>query len=407
MDHQKKLEKMTQKVRLLEKMLEDKTRNLYYKNKDLLDSKSFVDNIIKSMVDTLIVLDSEANIQKINQATLDLLGYQKNELVGEPVDKIFAKEDWLKESALEELAKTGHINNTEKGYITKQGKKIPVLFSGSVMHDKNKRIQGIVCVAKDLTEQKETAGELRKAKEAAETASQAKSSFLANMSHELRTPLNTIIGYCEILTEDLEILVEKELIAPIFLTQLQKISSSGAHLLRLITDILDISKIEAGKADLFVEEFEIKMLIEEIISASQSLIDSNNNKMDFDIPKEIGTMKADITKVRQCLYNLISNSAKFTENGAITLKIKKDLFNGKDCILFSVSDTGIGMTKEEVNRIFKTFTQADNSITRKYGGTGLGLTITKKLCELMGGEITLKSKKGAGTTFSIKLPIKP
>lgn len=251
----------------------------------------------------------------------------------------------------------------------------------------------------DLTE-RERAEELYVAKQAAETSSRTKSQFLANMSHELRTPLNAIIGYSEMLVEDAE---ESEL--ENFIPDLQKIHQSGKHLLGIINDILDLSKIEVGRMDLYLETFDTAELIEDIIATVQPLVTKNGNTLKTHFPQDAGSMYADITKIRQNLLNLLSNANKFTDRGTLTLTVTRYENKGEGWIRFQVSDNGIGMTFEQQSKLFQPFTQADPSTTRKYGGTGLGLAIAKKTCEMMGGDITVKSQPGQGSTFTIELPI--
>lgn len=242
--------------------------------------------------------------------------------------------------------------------------------------------------------------ELHRAKEAAEAASQSKSAFLANMSHELRTPLNAIIGYSEMLQEEVSDLGQDDL-----LPDLKKIQSSGQHLLGLINDILDLSKIEAGKMELHLETFDIPAMIHEVSATIHPLVQKSSNTLVLNCPDDFGVMHADLNKVRQGLLNLLSNASKFTENGLITLTVQRGVArSGKEIISLSVTDSGIGMSAEQMDKLFQAFTQADASTTRKYGGTGLGLSITRRFCELMGGDVQVASEPAKGSTFTIRLP---
>ncbi len=238
--------------------------------------------------------------------------------------------------------------------------------------------------------------ELQIAMEKARSASQAKTDFLAKVSHELRTPLNAIIGYSEMLMEEAEDDGLKT-----YLDDLTKIHSSGDHLLTLINDILDISKIEAGKMELYLEEFNLKDFISQIVSTTQPLVEKNRNELVVDLDESIGTLRNDETKLRQVLLNLLSNAAKFTEAGVIKLKVSKTT---RDRVKFELSDTGIGMTSKQLKSVFEEFMQAETSTSKKYGGTGLGMPISKKITDMMGGNIDIKSKVGEGTTFTITIP---
>ncbi|HLK65280.1 MAG TPA: response regulator [Bryobacteraceae bacterium] len=242
--------------------------------------------------------------------------------------------------------------------------------------------------------------ELQVLMEAAETANQAKSQFLANMSHELRTPMNAIIGYSEMLTEEAQDLGQED-----FIPDLNKINAAGKHLLALINDILDLSKIEAGKMDLYLEAFSVHDMVRDVVTTMQPLIDKNANQLVVDVAPEIAAIRADLTKVRQGLFNLLSNASKFTKGGKIELRVRSEQVGSRSWVAFHVKDSGIGMTQEQAGKVFEAFTQADASTTRKYGGTGLGLTITRKFCELMGGNITVESELGKGTTFTIRIPV--
>jgi len=281
------------------------------------------------------------------------------------------------------------------------------------------RIQRHDKVLREVNEQ------LASSQQLALAATEAKSQFLANMSHELRTPLNAIIGYSEMVQEELEEVGQVR-----FIPDLQKIHAAAKHQLSLINDILDLSKIEAGKMSLFLESFDIAQTVRDVVTTVQPLIAKNNNRLDVDCSEALGTLRADQTKVRQVLFNLLSNATKFTENGLIQLKASRTqadqpsgngqghallpgsppsdaslTFNHQSCVTFAVHDTGIGMTREQLGRLFQAFTQAENSTTRKYGGTGLGHAISRKFCQMMGGDLTAVSELGKGSTFTARLPV--
>ncbi len=251
----------------------------------------------------------------------------------------------------------------------------------------------------DVTDRKRDEAALREARAAAEAANVAKSQFLANMSHELRTPLSAVIGYAEMLGEELEDVGQADL-----LPDLRKIESSARHLLGLINDVLDISKIEAGRMTVSAERFEVADLLDDVAAATGSLVGRKRNRFVLDAPDGTGAMEQDQIKIRQCLLNLIGNAAKFTEDGEIGLAVRRGRRPDGDWMTFAVSDTGIGLTEEHQAKLFQRFSQADDTTTRKFGGTGLGLAITRAFCEKMGGSIAVESAFGAGTTFTIALP---
>ena len=265
---------------------------------------------------------------------------------------------------------------------------------------------GIVSVFTDITDLMsremqlaETVEHLREARDQAMQATQAKSQFLANMSHELRTPLNAIIGYSEMLEEDARDRGDEESVA-----DLNKIHSAGRHLLSLINEILDLAKIEVGKMDLYLEDVDLAALLDEVTSTILPLVESRGNTLQRDLEDDLGFVRTDQTKLRQMLLNLLSNAAKFTENGQVKLTVRREMREGDTWLVFAVEDTGIGMNSEQLARVFDEFAQADASTTRKYGGTGLGLSISQRFCRMLGGTIEVSSEPGKGSVFTIHMP---
>ena len=245
----------------------------------------------------------------------------------------------------------------------------------------------------------EATEELAESRDAANEANKAKSAFLANMSHELRTPMNAIIGYSEMLMEEAE---EQEDTAAT--DDLKKIHEAGTHLLALINDVLDISKIEAGKMEVYAETFDVASMIDSVKATTETLARKNNNRLHVHVDNAVGEMHSDSLKVRQALFNLLSNAAKFTHDGEIQLEVELERTSGIDWVRMSVADTGVGIPREKMDLIFREFSQADETTTRDYGGTGLGLSISRRFCQMLGGDITVVSKVGEGSTFTIRLP---
>jgi PAS domain S-box-containing protein len=319
-------------------------------------------------------------------------------------------------TALQEGTWSGEIvlRHQEDGHL------IPVSIVGIIHRTPDGIPTHLSAIMRDITTQKQAQAELQQAKDAAEqaqhaaeAANRAKSTFLANMSHELRTPLTAIIGYTELLQEDAQELGYTEL-GP----KLGRIHASGTHLLAVINDILDFSKIEAGKMELYLESFEVASLINDLLVTAQPLVEKNGNSLQLHCTADLGMIQADTTRLRQVLLNLLSNAAKFTKNGTISLTVERETTNSKGteeqgnggddftpAILFKVSDTGIGMTPDQVEHLFEAFSQADSSTTKKYGGTGLGLAISRRFCQMMGGDITVESEVGRGSTFIVRLPV--
>jgi signal transduction histidine kinase/ActR/RegA family two-component response regulator len=252
-------------------------------------------------------------------------------------------------------------------------------------------------VAEQSCNHLKAAQELREAKDLAEAGSRAKSQFLANMSHELRTPMNAILGYSEMLMEDA---LEASNVG--WHRDLSRINTAGQHLLGLINDILDLSKIEAGKMELYLEQFDLQEMIDQVVVTIQPLLNKHSNQLIVHRDPALTTVYADLTKVRQILFNLLSNATKFTDRGTIILTLEYETQTKDLCI--RLADTGTGMTPEQMENLFEAFSQADSAIHRRYGGTGLGLAITRYFCEMMGGSISVTSQPNQGTTFTVYLP---
>src|SRR3979490_964998 len=252
---------------------------------------------------------------------------------------------------------------------------------------------------KEILHRKQTQEELLKAKHVAEEATRAKSTFLANMSHELRTPLNAIIGYSEMLEEETRESGKSDSVQ-----DLRKIQSAGKHLLSLINDVLDLSKIEAGKMGLHLETFEVSHVIEEMVTTLQPAATKNGNSIQVHLADKVSTMRADVTKVRQILFNLLSHACQFPGHGTVAVDVDRIRFEDREWIQFQVRDTGIGISAKQKENLFQEFAQADASIARKYGGTGLGLAITHRFVQLMKGRINVESEPGRGAIFTVQLP---
>jgi PAS domain S-box-containing protein len=285
---------------------------------------------------------------------------------------------------------------TEYRVFRPDGTLVRLVSRGRVLVNREGRARKLIGTVQDVTAQKETEQALRRARDEAQEASRAKSLFLANMSHELRTPLNAIIGYAEMVQEAAAEMTPAEIAA-----DLGKIHGAGRHLLALINDILDLSKIEAGKMDLELETVPVGPLLAEIAEGFGALTAPRGNRLELDVPPGLPALCTDATKLRQCVLNLLANANKFTQAGRIRLAAEQ----ADTQVRIRVADTGIGMDAETQSRLFQDFVQADPSTTRKYGGTGLGLAITRRFCQLMGGDVTVESAPGQGATFTITLPV--
>ncbi len=335
----------------------------------------------------------------INPAFERITGYPSAVVKGQYLDFLCGPE--TDTGTLQQLHATldeGREYQGEVRYYRRDGTPFWCTLSINPVRGPGGQVTHFVGLLTDITERKLGEEALRVAKEAAEDANQAKSRFLANMSHELRTPLNAVILYSELLQEEAG---DRGLHD--FLPDLEKIRAAGKHLLALVNGVLDLSKIEAGKMELFLETFDVPTAIGEVVTTVEALARKKENKLEVHCPPELGTMRADLTKLRQVLVNLLANACKFTEKGTIRFTVERAREDAEG-FRFQVSDDGIGMTAEQQERLFQPFMQADASTTRKYGGTGLGLAIARRFCDLMGGKITVTSAPGQGSTFSLWLP---
>jgi PAS domain S-box-containing protein len=350
--------------------------------------RQYFEVLVRNSPVAIVVLDRDHRVVSCNPGFESLYGYTQAEVVGQNLDDLITTE----ETRLQAVSYTVQASEdrTVQGFGQRRRKDgsmvdvevlaVPIIIGGE-------RI-GVMGLYHDVTE-------LLSARQAAEAANTAKSQFLANMSHELRTPLNAIIGYSEMLEEETAERGHEE-----YVPDLQKIRAAGRHLLALINDVLDLSKIEAGKLELFLETFDLRQAVEDVATTVEPLIARNDNRLVVEVADGVGAMHSDLTRFRQILLNLLSNASKFTERGTITVGIERQ---GHEVVV-RVTDSGIGMTPEQLGRLFEAFAQAEASTSKKYGGTGLGLAITRRFCQLMGGDVTASSDPGRGSTFTVRLP---
>ncbi len=359
-------------------------------------SRDYVDDVLNSMTDTLLVTTPEGLIQRANPAACKLLGYREDELMGRALNVVYpeAEAEFLTTNRQANPSPNGHAPlGLETTYRSKDGLYIPVSFSGAFMGRRDGTLQGIVCVAQDITERKRSEDALRQAKEQAESANQAKSIFLATMSHEIRTPMNGVIGMSGLLL-DTALSDEQREFA-------ETVRQSGEALLVIINDILDFSKIEADKLDLELIDFDLRTTVEDVLD----LLSEQAHRKGLELTCQINAdtpsrVSGDPGRIRQVLTNLVGNAVKFTETGEVNVRVSLNQREAQDVIIrFAITDTGIGIAPESQAKLFEPFSQADGSTTRKYGGTGLGLAISKQLATLMGGDIGLASTLGEGSTF--------
>ena len=359
-------------------------------------------NALESAVNGVAFINDKGYHLRINEAYSDIMDGNAQELQYKSLFEILSQRDQEK---LNNIISNG-FEDKERALLnaeatTLEGKTLylSLVIVPAYSDDITKKMIGFYVFAKDMSSEARRENQLSEAVKAAEAANQTKSTFLATMSHELRTPLNAIIGYSDMLLEDAQDNGDEMIVG-----DLKKINNSGRHLLSLINDILDVSKLEAGKMTIHLETFNITETSQAMLDIIYPAAKKNNNKVILNSPNDIGEMYSDLTKLRQMVFNLLSNACKFTKNGTVTIDIKAITKGNREFVSFAVSDSGIGITAKQMAKLFQPFSQADSSTTRNFGGTGLGLTITKKFSEILGGEILVTSKENVGTTFTIVLP---
>ena len=368
---------------------------------DLKAIETFSQNIVDTVREPLLMLDTTLRVHSANRAFYQTFHVSMDETENRLIYEL-GNGQWdipaLRTLLEDVVPKSSVFNDFELVHTFPViGRRVMLLNARQLKAGNHGEL--LVLAMEDVTERRHAEEEVAKAKETAEAANRTKSLFLANMSHELRTPLNAILGYSEMLQEEVADQGLHE-----FQPDLEKIHGAGKHLLSLINDILDLSKIEAGKMELYLETFSIPTLIEEVVGTIRPLVEANSNTLRVHCPADLGSMRADMTKMRQSLFNLLSNAAKFTKNGAISLEVSRVTVEEREWIWIRVSDTGIGISAEQLVKLFQTFSQADTSTTRKFGGSGLGLALTRRFCQLMGGDVNVDSVDGVRSTFTIKVP---
>ncbi len=414
-------------INQMEETIMKRERDLRKSYASLQETKSYLQSILNNAHDIIITTDNRKRIVEFNRGAEMILGYSRDEMIGKDISTIY-KDRLERDRIMEVVKREGHISNYETMLVTKDGREIDISLTLSLLRDEEDRVLGTVGISKDITSMKKAKKELEEknaalqrlsrsldekvrertrdleiANRELEKASRVKSEFLANMSHELRTPLNSILGFPEIILDEVFGKInEKQR------KYLRNINMSGRHLLEIINDILDISKIEAGKMDVHCTLLPLKAVLLESITNLRPLADQKSLKIVTEVDERTTTVYADETRFKQIMYNLLSNAIKFTNEGG-EIKIMASFYEkggGDDMVMIAVSDTGIGIKKEDQDQIFESFRQVDSSRTRKYQGTGLGLALCKKFVEIHGGKIWLESEAGKGSTFYFTMPAK-
>jgi adenylate cyclase len=379
----------------LENIVEQRTSELRRRGEEL---RVTFDN----MVQGVLMFDGKTKIAAWNRQLLDLLKIPESFLASEPnyADFIRYLAQRGEYGAVDPEAEVRRFTATMGEQRTFERTRP----DGTVLEIRHSPTPegGIVVIYSDITERRHYEETLTAARDQAEAMSRTKSSFLANMSHELRTPLNAIIGLTDMMVSNADRFGTEKAAEP-----LRRVHRAGKHLLDLINQVLDLSKIEAGKLDINPDYVNVPALVEEVVGTGRSLADQNNNRLNVECPPDIGAIVVDAMRLKQILLNLLSNACKFTKGGDVSLRVTTALIDGRKWVNFAVADSGIGMTPEQISKLFKDFVQAEQTTARQYGGTGLGLAITRKLCTMMGGDVTVTSESGKGSTFTVRLPAGP
>ncbi|WP_237481249.1 response regulator [Lichenibacterium dinghuense] len=366
----------------------------------LRDSEAHLAGIFQQTGAGFAELDADGRFLSVNARFCSMAGRRSEELLRLRMRDITHPDDRaVSETALRSAALDGEPATVEKRLVRPDGTTLWVTNTKSAIAGMAGR-RNVLVVAIDIEERKAAERALGDAKVAAEEANVAKSTFIANMSHELRTPLSAIIGYSEMMLEEVADGAEPADLA----SDMRKIEGNARHLLGLINDVLDLSKVESGKMEVYAEEFDVVTAVREVADTVQTLVGKKGNSLRVDLAPDLGTMRSDLTKVRQMLLNLLGNAAKFTEAGTITLAAWREVGEVGPSVCLRVSDTGIGMTPEQLDKLFQRFQQADSSTTRRFGGTGLGLSLTKAFADMLNGTVSVESKEGEGTSFTVRLP---
>ena len=356
-----------------------------------------VNSILNTSVDPIYLFNTSAKYTYVSQNGAAYLGMKPHEMIGKTIKELNFSQEIIQQldREIQKVLTTGKSIKSEGCFPTK-GTQRDYEYIISPVFDRQENIEAVVATFRDITERRSTQLDLELAKQHAEAANQAKSAFLANISHELKTPLNAIIGYSDLLHEEIN-----ELGYPELSNDFQKISFESQKLLKIIQEVIDISKIETNKIKLYLEDFNLSSLIKNVVKSAEPLVLKNGNILTVEGVEDIGIMYADPIKVQQIISNILSNAAKFTHQGEINFRVNRQ----REQIVISVTDNGIGISLDQIKYLFKPFTQADESMTRQYGGTGLGLAISQRFCQMMGGNITVDSTIGLGSTFTVCLPV--